>query len=1047
MAVFTQDSIIGETGDHAVFLANTKTWNEGGAALATPDLFVVGTNDVTIDGTTAVVRALGGSNVPGLGTNTPIVSGGTIIVRNGGTITYGDNAILTNFNAQVDLDFDDFLVNGSLPGYTFHGAFDCVIPPTFNLRNGKFYLDVNQVDFTEQYYLFFAGDINPASVISNVSFWNGQTGIRSKGGVPGLTTVANYSGLVLGPAGLWTNASSNSNHRDERNIIRFANQGVATATRNNNLCWFGNLDFRALSTIQAVNNPTGTSFANPPTSGNERRSWTIVTDTNANVWLINPYIGRPRESTFTTLSNGRLAFASYFGLGNAKVLTGTNPVKTGSGSRNYTFTQADVTEGIYRVPATIPTGISAANIPDALTARLLKDTGAGINGFLFEQQDFVGIIQAGTTRTISHRTRFEEIVAKSYRIYDWLQQPTNTEFGTLVTLTPPPEQSATGVATTDAQIATAIAGGYDTFDSGFTSETLRSYTDDAVIIASGLTEITANTQRALPVGSIVSRNGNEITAHAKVVAWNESEAVNTTNTKVNLAHSVTGTVLDLGSQNLVIGTQSTIQPNSNTTTGTTFGIRASDITIGVDSGNNTLIDTISTDGSIILQDFGVSTATNKASLQAGSTTAGNVTVIHTTDATIRNINMSGGGTFLATGETFDGCDLDFGLIQGDNTTHSNCTIEVGSGYTDIEGDTNTNVTYVGTFNGVIGGSNNVSRTLEQVFGTGFDTSGATITLLADTGVTGLSVAATNAELTAANVTLGAGIAQVLPPLSRSFSFAKNGKYTLGRVRGGTFTAISTFEVPVQTISTRVITTGTDGWLAGDTIRIRFLPTNGTSGNTSLYVPTTIDTPLTDGATVIDHTPVVTEILASVDISDTLVSGAVITNTAISGTNIPFIVTITDDLELPQTKGLYFELFQHTGTLLHMNTNNFDAADMFSIGALGITHNEVNSSIAKPTIAVQRAITGVSSVGANALIAAGDSAATNTYVIATTGGTRDFIVNRVPAGITEGQVEAALGRRIIQAELGTIQNQEAIAAALPRVALSIPSPVILPDEST
>ena len=254
MATFTQDAILGDTGNFLGFVTNTRVYNHGSGtatvngALANQDLTVNGTSvspvTVTADGITVLTRNLSGN------------TDGTIRIRNGGVINYigGAGGARQVQGINVNFDWDDFTVVGDLDTYSFHGAFNTSGSPLFNIRNGSFLLNVNQTDPTEQFYLFFAGSISSNSTISNVSFWNGETGVRGKGGVPGLTTTANYSGLTLGPAGLWTNSHPDLIH--ERNIIRFANQGGSGVTASNTLCWMGNLDFRSLSTITATANPT-----------------------------------------------------------------------------------------------------------------------------------------------------------------------------------------------------------------------------------------------------------------------------------------------------------------------------------------------------------------------------------------------------------------------------------------------------------------------------------------------------------------------------------------------------------------------------------------------------------------------------------------------------------------------------------------------------------------------------------------------------------------------------------------------------------------------
>ena len=1059
MATFATDTTIGSTATDAAFATGTRIWAGGVTTPATSVNFVASANHTNgtvvrfpADGNTYWTRnatAYAGGTPPVefdaqyfgdpvttyLPTEAFHATAGTTVTANDSTIACSHLGNSSSSGIVGTFDFRDVviyannppLVNGdqtqtsSSHNWNFNNVtyIDNTLVGTANL--GKYFAPLNNTtdyqidglnvygnvsptDSTLGFLIFFPSfnGITSGSTLNNISLWNGETGADILGGA--LTYAYSvFSGLRSGPLGFRPFYDPSS---ATRALFRCGFGGDNQLNQHGHLLSY---DFRAIEGL------TG--------------QWRFALDFAGRTTIVNPLVG--------TLASGRLAWACGSTSNNSgfRSYIGHVPVITGDAI----FANAGILPMV-----TFPATWNDTTLPTE-GGDILKQTDGAVspvaNGLGFETES--GTLSTGglasysstSTSNTSSRIGYTYPTEQNYRVYSWQQQG----WGTQIPITP----TVTGA--TDAQVAADRASGVypATTADGFTTSRSISFASDPLIANADITPVEAQTQRSPVVGSIPSRDTNEIGAYSKVVSWNAAETNGSHTALVPLIHTLTGTTLSFGSQNLSIGTRSTIQPNSNSVTGTAFDIRASDITIGVDAGGIAVADVISTNGTVSLEDYGTGTATNKATIAAGTTSGGNMVVTHTTDATMRNLTLTGGGTFLATGETFDGCDLDFDIIDGSNTTHSNSTIAVGTTYRDIQSDTNTNVTYTGTFDAQISGANNTAYSIEDLLGTGFNTSGATITFIPG-GNTGLSIQATSAELTAANVIVDPSITVVAPPLVRNFTFAKAGKYTLGRVRGGTYTAISTAETAVTTSSTLTITTGTDGWLVGDTIRMRYLPTNGTSGNTSLYVPVPINTALTDGTTAIDHSAVVVEILASVDISDALVSGATISNRTISGTNIPFVVRTTGDLNLPQTKGLYFELFQHSGTLLHMNTNNFDAADMFSIGALGITHNEVNSSIAKPTIDSQRAVTGISSVGANALIAATDAAATNTYVIATTSGTRDFIVNVVPAGITEGQVEAAVGRRI--ADAGIIENQEKLATDIQAASIGAASDGTVPNQS-
>ena len=1002
MATFATNTRVGGTTTDAAFVANTRIWAGGDASFDATEIFT------TAQGVTATAK-----DVNIACTNLGVATGSTVV----GTLDFEDVTIHANVSSEAssgnnwhfnDVTYIDNTLTSTINIGRWAGS--QAIKTDYQIEGFNVYGNVSPSDPTLGFLIFFPDfrRLTTTTTLNNISLWNGEIGADRLGG--GLTySYSIFSGLRSGPIGFRPFFDGSSSVRA---LFRCA---IGADNQQNQHGHLLSYDFRAIEGLAG--------------------QWRFALDFAGRTTIVNPLVG--------TLTSGRLAWAcgGEFSNGSAfRSYIGHRPVITGDAIFANAGTLPMVTFPATWTNAVLPTeGGDILKQTDGATSPVA-------NGIGFETESGVlgnggsgsnaGVDYLSTTANAAN-IAYTYPTEQNYRVYSWQ----GDLWGTQVPVTP------TTTGATDAQVETDRASGVYPFvtSTGFATNRDIPFANDPLVFNADITPAEAQLQRSPVVGSIPSRNANEIGAYSKVVSWNTAETNGSHTALVPLIHTLTGTELSFGSQNLSIGTQSTIQPNSNSVTGTTFGIRASDITIGVDAASIPVADVISTNGTVLLTDFGTGTATDKATIAAGTTSAGDMTVVHTTDATMRNLTLTGGGTFLSTGETFDGCDLDFDIIDGSNTTHSNGTIAVGTTYQDIQSDTNTNITYTGTFNATISGASNTSYSLEDLLGTGFNTSGATMTLMSD-GVTGVSIQATSAQLTAANVTVDetGGLTVVAPPLVRNFTFAKAGKYTIGRVRGGTYTAISTVETAVTTSSTLAITTGTGGWLVGDTIRMRYLPTNGTSGNTSLYVPVTINAALTDGTTAIDHSAAVVEILASVDISDTLVSGAVITNTAISGTNIPFIVTTTGDLNLPQTKGLYFELFQHSGTLLHMNTNNFDASDMFSIGALGITHNEVNSSIAKASIASQRAVTGISSVGANALIASADSAATNTYVIATTSGTRDFIVNVVPAGITEGQVEAAVGRRISNA--GILQNQAKLATDIQAASIGAASDGTVPNQS-
>ena len=393
--------------------------------------------------------------------------------------------------------------------------------------------------------------------------------------------------------------------------------------------------------------------------------WRFACDNAGRTTIVNPLVG--------TLTSGRLAWSC-----------GQNSLN--SAFRSYIgHTPSIEGDAIFANAGTLPMVTfpetwTANVLPTVVTTNILTQvegsTSTVVNGLGFETESGAlgnggsnGANYLATTANAAN-IAYTYPTTQNYRVYSWQQG----DWGKLVPITP----TVTGA--TDAQVETDRASGVYPFctPTGFATTRNINGPLDPLELNAGLTPAQANAQRNLVVGSIVARNTNEIGMHSKAVSYNAAQVAGSHTALVPLIHTLTGTELSFGSQNLSIGTQSTIQPNSNSVTGTTFGIRASDITIGVDAAGIPVADVISTDGTVLLEDYGTGTATNKATIAAGTTSGGNMVVIHTTDATMRNLTLTGGGTFLATGETFDGCDLDFDIIDGSNTTHSNSTIAVGT---------------------------------------------------------------------------------------------------------------------------------------------------------------------------------------------------------------------------------------------------------------------------------------------------------------------------------------------------------------------------------
>ena len=562
-------------------------------------------------------------------------------------------------------------------------------------------------------------DIHTSSVISGVSLTNGEAvgSANLKGAILQGDGRLSWPNVTLGPLSTSFNGVGAA-----QLFMRFA-AGNVTVT--SHIGVVSNLDFRSMNNL----------------AGDAANNYIMDIDAGAHVAFINWLPGQPIASN----SNG---FVSNFGnAGRAHVFVATNP-DLGTGDHLISFNRATVNPNIQVVQG--QGSLTNRNIAESTAGVLLPATeawdrtrtttgaynantqfnffestpatGQGLvvdgsdveNGIFFQHQGYSpesGSSTGGYDATVRN---FQPLTGKSYRKYSWTQQPSSindTEgFGKLITVSVPVNGA------TDAQVATARAGGYDLYN-GNTWETSTDVSDpiDAILSQTALNTVAKTTALVDAVGGATI--GSHLVAGAKLATWLGTDAAGVTdaNTRRLLNYDISGTGVTFAG-NLEL---SATAPNVSKT-GINYILPMGDIAVDEFITEVTATSTLTINGSSL------NTTTDKVAI--GSDT---LTVL---DGNVRNIRVNGPCRFdTSTARTYTDLSIN-GDIQSLRNVHTVTGLSViGSRTVAISGFTGT-------------------LSVDDVLGTGWSTTG-TITL---TSATALIIQVDADDLTPLGVNLTQG---------------------------------------------------------------------------------------------------------------------------------------------------------------------------------------------------------------------------------------------------------------------------------------------------
>ena len=188
--------------------------------------------------------------------------------------------------------------------------------PVYNLNGLNVYGNISSTDSTLAFIVFFPASthIDPSSVLSGISLWNGLTGESAAGGVLSLG-YSTFSGLVSGPFG---SRPFYEGSGVGRLLYRCAIGGAASTNRANLLSY----DYRAIHGAQGANG-----------------QWRFAHDFTGNAFLINPLVGTPGGTGSIKFVNGTTQFSNTSC--EIDVLIGHQPATT---SGDIKFVNADTSK-------------------------------------------------------------------------------------------------------------------------------------------------------------------------------------------------------------------------------------------------------------------------------------------------------------------------------------------------------------------------------------------------------------------------------------------------------------------------------------------------------------------------------------------------------------------------------------------------------------------------------------------------------------------------------------------------------------------------------
>ena len=686
------------------------------------DLQVTGGSTITAHDMILTINRLGAHNTNGgaVVNNTTFADttisfnnedGGNAGTRTGGSTNYGHNwsnvTVLGNGN-DTYCYFGNDTNRTNLPTYTFNNV---------NLWGNT--------NSNAAAWSLIATAMTTTSSFNNLSLWNGEAHDSTdlRGFIVQLDSGIIYNGVLQGPL-----TSPFNTRQDAQLILRFSAQRIAL-TATNHTGAITNYDFRQISELAGSN--SNHYFID------------LDGDNGANMTFINWLPGSPTNTIFT---GNRTNFGSVFGSpGRGSVLIGTNPV-LGDGEHQITFNRTDADRTISTVngrTGTVDISVASGGVylPTTEAWNTARNTftdafegfeatpaaGQGLvvsgtdvaNGIYFQNQYYAPTAVSGNLPNLGNTAvEIDDLSSKSYRKYSWTQQPIESEFGKLVTVSVP----ANGAS--DADVQTARDGGYDIYN-GTTWETSTDVSDSVDAITSQTAIDTIAKATALLDTTEGINQSSYLVAAAKLATWNSITAANiaAANNKVNLDY-------DYDAANSSVTFDGSISLNSTATgitkTGTAYTFPVNDVIA------DNLISTITCAGLSISGDNLGGAFAKPSFLISGAGTAD-------ISGDLRNseIGRATSGTGTAT-LSADVNNVGFNIpttIQSGTVAINNCSFFQGlSGIktTDTLGLINLTGTQTLTFSGLTGGQ---TYNLEDLIGNDYNVESGTITLAA-TGTTG-----------------------------------------------------------------------------------------------------------------------------------------------------------------------------------------------------------------------------------------------------------------------------------------------------------------------
>ena len=805
----------------------------------------------------------------------------------------------------------------------------------------------------------FSGSVDNASTFNNVSFWNGINlgagGI--KGGTWQTTTNSVYNNTLLGPFGNQLNDVAIS-----RMLFRFANQGRTDRGITNHAGLATNFDFRSVGQV------TGSTVANASTL-----NWFIDVDTGGRIYFINWLPGRPASSANFTFSNIFNASSGNTRGGMAHVCVGINQEFNNPGVTDVnhivTFSQAQINRS--PTSATDSTNVRGVfqqtgawdvlTLPTYQTSRVLpRPSGALI--FELQNADFTNRNTAAGSNPLTNSDPIISLLSRapSFRKYSWLQQSDNTTWGREVTVSVPFDNAD------DASVLLARDGGFDIFN-GTTWETSTNVIDPndqyvALLGADFNTPALATTQFA-NAGSVNAGTRIPVAIKSGMYGLINETSVNANNDAFALPYQFNGQIVETTVRTLLDGQTQSVSVN---TTGNTV---------------NNVILPVPTTG---IEPDALVTGLNVAGaggleLQNNAVSAPSATAL----------------TF-----TYEAEDISF-------ATSSRPGMYTARALTNGFRQVPTTITANMTLNGVLTFSHvptqGHTRTT-QTFNVATDTSQLRIENVGSNTVT--IVGKSSADfLEVRNTGTGSIIFQGVLPVT----ITAPGSYFFGRIRGNTYTSIST-SVLTGTANQTIELSGAD-YESTDTVVFYYKPVDIVIP-TEVYELSRTTFPFDGTARTITPSRISPQLLLGVQTSFVPTGTPTFTNYASAGgttQNAGVTVTVDtgSDLNLQETKALFIWLTDQTEYLDIIRRNGY-ASTVINIGTRGIGVDAGAISLARPAGIGQRQVVGLNTTATGTTLnAASDGAAPATYLIASTGGNVDFINQNVADGITTAEVLAAV----------------------------------------